>query len=78
MRNTILKSGFALLLLSGNLLWAQEKESDLDPVTVTSSLSQVKSSQTGRNMIIIKGEKFSELPVHSESRPRTSALPIRL
>lgn len=37
----------------------------LDPVTVTSSLIEKRSSETGRNIAIIKGESFSKLPVHS-------------
>ena len=44
---------------------AQEKELELDPVTVTSSLSAQISSKTGRNIIVIKGEEFAKLPVHS-------------
>jgi vitamin B12 transporter len=44
---------------------AQEKESDLDPVTVTTSIATEKASQTGRNLFVIKGERFAGLPVHS-------------
>ena len=45
--------------------YAQEKEIALDPVTVTSSLSSVAASKTGRNIIVIKGDEFSKLPVNS-------------
>lgn len=38
---------------------------NLDPVTVTSSLSFQKASQTGRNIIVVKGDDFKSLPVHS-------------
>jgi iron complex outermembrane receptor protein len=38
---------------------------ELDPVTVTASLYPENISKTGRNIIIIKGEQFSKLPVHS-------------
>ncbi|MGN6439904.1 MAG: TonB-dependent receptor plug domain-containing protein [Agriterribacter sp.] len=38
---------------------------ELDPVTVTASLSQKRASETGRNITIIKGERFQNLPVHS-------------
>ena len=38
---------------------------DLDPVTITSTFNPVKASQTGRNLIVIKGERFAQLPVHS-------------
>ncbi|HEY1115504.1 MAG TPA: TonB-dependent receptor [Chitinophagaceae bacterium] len=44
---------------------AQEQEIELDPVTVTSSLQQVKSSRTGRNIVVIKGEQLANTPVHS-------------
>lgn len=37
----------------------------LDPVTVTSSLVEKRSSETGRSISIIKGETFSKLPVNS-------------
>jgi iron complex outermembrane receptor protein len=51
------------LALSGTATFAQQN--DLDPVTVTASLNPIRASQTGRNLIIIKGEKFAALPVHS-------------
>jgi len=44
-------------------LIAQEKT--LDPVTVSSSLIEKRSSETGRNITIISGETISKLPVHS-------------
>src|SRR5436305_4087985 len=58
---------FVLLftLLAGNVVLSQEKEYELDPVTITSSLTRQKSSESGRNLIIIKGEKLTDLPVHS-------------
>ncbi|ANH83266.1 TonB-dependent receptor [Niabella ginsenosidivorans] len=54
--------GFVLLAgwLSG--IKAQE---NLDPVTVTSSLIEARSSETGRNITIISGETLAKLPVHS-------------
>ena len=55
---------YTSLLFSGSLL-AQEKEIALDPVTVTSSLSSVAASKTGRNIIVIKGDEFLKLPVNS-------------
>jgi vitamin B12 transporter len=54
---------FSLLISISS--YAQEKEIALDPVTVTSSLSSVASSKTGRNIIVIKGDEFSKLPVNS-------------
>lgn len=44
---------------------AQEKISELDPVTVTASMNPEKASQTGRDLLVIKGERFANLPVHS-------------
>jgi vitamin B12 transporter len=52
-----------LFLLIGKLAVAQEIS--LDPVTVTSSLVEKRASQTGRNIAVIKGEYFQQLPVHS-------------
>ncbi len=44
---------------------AQEKELELDPVTITASLQPKPASQTGRNIITFKGSSFNNLPVHS-------------
>jgi len=58
----------ALCLLTSIIIsyaHAQEKNSELDPVTVTASINPEKASQTGRDLIIIKGERFTNLPVHS-------------
>lgn len=52
-------------LVSLIVLQAYSQESILDPVTVTSSLEQKKISETGRNIITIKGEQLEKLPVHS-------------
>lgn len=45
------------------MLYAQPAE--LDPVTITASLQPVSASATGRNILVIKGEQFLKLPVHS-------------
>ncbi|WP_066401505.1 TonB-dependent receptor plug domain-containing protein [Flavisolibacter tropicus] len=42
-----------------------QQELDLDPVTVTSSISPLNTSKTGRNIVTIKGEQFNNLPVNS-------------
>lgn len=58
----------ALCLLASivaNYSFAQEKNSELDPVTITTSLNPEKASRTGRNLLVIKGERFANLPVHS-------------
>ena len=44
---------------------AYAQEISLDPVTVTSSVVEKRASQTGRNIAVIKGEYFQQLPVHS-------------
>lgn len=44
-------------------LYAQEQT--LDPVTITSSLIEKRSSETGRNITILSGESIASLPVHS-------------
>ncbi|QEC44961.1 TonB-dependent receptor plug domain-containing protein [Pseudobacter ginsenosidimutans] len=42
-----------------------EKENELNPVTVTASMIRQRASETGRNITVIKGEQFRQLPVHS-------------
>lgn len=54
---------FFLLLLWTSTARAQEIE--LNPITVSASLSQTQLSETGRHITIIKGEDFKNLPVHS-------------
>lgn len=44
---------------------AQQEETTLDPVTVSASLVSKPASQTGRNIVTIKGDEFSNLPVNS-------------
>ncbi|HEX3023994.1 MAG TPA: TonB-dependent receptor [Chitinophagaceae bacterium] len=47
------------------LVFGQKKEIELDPVTVTSTLSEINASKTGRNIIVIKGKDIVHLPVKS-------------
>lgn len=54
----------SLLLVWQNIV-AQEKESELDPVTITSAIAPERVSKTGRNVFVIKGERFQNLPVLS-------------
>lgn len=59
-------TAWALLQLIGNVNAQTDSTAfSLDPVTVTSSLIEKRSSETGRSISIIKGETFSKLPVHS-------------
>ncbi|MCF2446281.1 TonB-dependent receptor [Dyadobacter sp. CY345] len=51
------------LLLTCHAVKAQEIS--LDPVTVTSSLIEKRASESGRNIAVIKGDYFQNLPVHS-------------
>jgi vitamin B12 transporter len=48
-----------------NYTFAQETVSELDPVTITTSINPEKASRTGRDLVVIKGERFANLPVHS-------------
>lgn len=54
----------ALLCVFSNST-AQEKEIELDPITITASLTPVSASKTGRNILIIKGDALQKLPVQS-------------
>jgi iron complex outermembrane receptor protein len=62
MNKKLIAGGILVALASSNL---SAQENDLDPVTVSASLQPIKASQTGRNLIVIKGEKLADLPVHS-------------
>lgn len=42
-----------------------QDEIELDPVTVTASLTLEKISKTGRNVFVIKGEEFYHFPINS-------------
>jgi vitamin B12 transporter len=64
MKKRITKAlGLLTLLIFGNIAFAQDIT--LDPVTVTASLVEKRSSETGRNITIIKGDSFLKLPIHS-------------
>lgn len=56
--------GIAFMGLLNNS-FAQEKEIELDPITITASLTPVSASKTGRNILIIKGDALQKLPVQS-------------
>lgn len=57
-------SSLALLSIFSNSN-AQEKAIELDPITITASLTPVSASKTGRNILIIKGDVLQKLPVQS-------------
>ncbi len=54
-----------ILLYHSNLLVAQQKDIELNNVTVTASLLEQQQKETGRNITTIKGESFYALPVNS-------------
>ena len=51
------------IIVTASAAYSQQVE--LDPVTITASLNPALASATGRNILVIKGERFSKLPVHS-------------
>jgi iron complex outermembrane receptor protein len=51
------------ILVIASSVYAQQVE--LDPVTITASLTPVSASATGRNILVIKGDQFAKVPVHS-------------
>lgn len=59
----IISGIFLFFSITALSLYGQTPE--LDPVTVTASLQPVSASVTGRNIIVIKGEQFLKLPIHS-------------
>ncbi len=65
MRKFFVLANVLCLLISLEELRSQETAHQLDPITLTASLAPEKASRTGRNVFVIKGEKFSQLPVHS-------------
>ena len=55
-----------LLLFPASLLHAQHDSLHiLDPVTITSGYAPIPVSQSGRNVITVKGEWLQRLPVHT-------------
>jgi vitamin B12 transporter len=56
---------YLFILFLSVLHFAKAQEIALDPVTVTSSLTEKRASETGRNIAVIKGDFFQNLPVHS-------------
>src|SRR4051812_5783598 len=61
-----MKTALTLLgFMAMGALHAQVTGEELDPVTVTGSLQPKQISGTGRNIVVIKGDRFRNLPVHS-------------
>lgn len=63
--NLFTKKMLTLLGLATLHFSVNAQESGLNPVTVTSSLSPIKASETGRNITVIKGEQLAKQPIFS-------------
>ena len=61
-KKLLLSAGACILFSTG---FAQLEEQELNPVTVTASLNPITTSKTGRNILVIKGDLFQQLPVNS-------------
>lgn len=44
---------------------AQQDSKELENLSVTATITETKQKETGRNIFILKGELFQQLPVHS-------------
>ena len=62
MKQAILFISFFFIIYSTN---AQEVANELDPVTISASLTPNQLSKTGRNIIVINGEALRKYPVNS-------------
>jgi len=62
-KKSIVICAFVFLCIAISVVNGQQVE--LDPVTITASLQPVTASASGRNILVIKGDQFSKLPVHS-------------
>ena len=60
-----MRKTFALAALLGSMLCLKAQDNEMDPVTVTTSSTPEKTSRSGRNLFVIQGEKFNDLPVQS-------------
>ncbi|MEO6071406.1 MAG: TonB-dependent receptor [Chitinophagaceae bacterium] len=53
------------LLFFGAISYGQLTEVALDPVTITASPNPISLSKTGRNILVINGDKIKKLPINS-------------
>ncbi len=62
-----MRKTFALCALLGSMLCNSllAQDTEMDPVTITTSSTPEKTSRSGRNLFIIQGEKINDLPVQS-------------
>ncbi len=61
MKTNQLLTGIICICLST----ASKAQTELDPVTITATLHPENASATGRNIVVIKGDQFSKLPINS-------------
>jgi len=54
-----------LLIFTISKIYAQENFIELEPAVITANLNLQKQKETGRNIFVIKGGQFSNLPAHS-------------
>ena len=59
----VLLAGLSILIVEAG--WSQQEEVELNPVTVTASMNPINVLKTGRNILVIKGDRFQQLPVNS-------------
>ncbi|MFY7879102.1 MAG: TonB-dependent receptor plug domain-containing protein [Lacibacter sp.] len=55
----------SLCMLIVMIVSGQQKEIELDPITVSASLTPQNASKTGRNIVVIEGDQIRQLPVQS-------------
>ncbi len=63
MKTTI--TGLALFLFITGIVQTKAQEINLDPVTVTSSLVERRASESGRSLVVVRGETLHHLPASS-------------
>jgi vitamin B12 transporter len=60
------KAFFSFIFFTNSiLLFAQDSTLQLENVIITATLTAQQQKESGRNIIAIKGEYFSKLPIHS-------------
>lgn len=65
MKTHWLKLFFSLFIFYTQQLSAQPPSKELENLTLTATLTETKQKETGRNLFIIRGELFQQLPVSS-------------
>ena len=63
MMKKVLLAGLSIVTINAG--WSQQGEVELNPVTVTAAMNPINVLKTGRNILVIKGDHFQQLPVNS-------------